>query len=644
MEAQYSYFFNDSGQLYAKPSVNMDIRLSEEKMKIFKQNKISMLLTYLFYTMNKRNILSLEKEIECLLTLIKECCDVYNLALFCKMVLHTRDILFGKGYCDTTYLLIWKLYSYYPDLAFAVMRELLVPRYYKDKHLLKGKRCIGSWKDMKKMCHMIYKKYNIKNHPLIEYACEMIIKQLINDIKNYQNQKFISLLSKWIPREKTKYNWLFRKLAFKFYYMTEYDYNKSIKPQFHVYKNFRKTISTLSKPNHIIETKQCSEDWNSIKLHSITGHNIINYKSSMLMKNNVFVRKNYQKFISQLTDRTSCFKKFYLFARKVYESPHIYNLHQHTVPVSRVIRNYFNEKKSVSLEKNKVHKIILDKIMKQRIEQITHAGSYHFGKYMIFSDFGLSTTTNYNEEFFSSFGVSLLLSQVLHPAYKDKVITFSSYPILMNLRSEPDIYNKLTKLANNCNWNMDSNLYKALNFYIKMIMKGKLDAKSVSDTGLIFISKFDINSASSKNIELVYDNIMKMFENSRVLIGYEDGKLIHYEMPHIIFWNINQDNTYQTGLPMKYITEKNVTLFSGDNLEQLNNLVQYKMYHKKNDIVKHIIKPRPRIISKTRKIDNSHKVQKKTDMARLNSYFFMLKSLNKKQYMDIETYIFDKYF
>jgi hypothetical protein len=150
---------------------------------------------------------SLSKILDDILYLLKtslcECDDTLEIEhyisyfiLLYKLIVYTRDIHEGKGERDLTYMMIEIWYTYFPILAKYMLET--IPENY------------GSWKDLKYFC-----KYT-KNEKCIDYCIELWNNQLEKDILEQEDGK-ISMVSKWIPREKNAFGWLFEKSAIEWY-------------------------------------------------------------------------------------------------------------------------------------------------------------------------------------------------------------------------------------------------------------------------------------------------------------------------------------------------------------------------------------------------------------------------------------------
>ena len=143
------------------------------------------------------------------------------------IITYTRDIRYGKGERDLTYNMIYTLYTFFPIPAVYLIKEIV--------------KTYGSWKDIPRLCNHIKNETSNEN-PLIITLVEMAINQLKKDQK--ENDP-LSNISKWIPKEKSKYGWLFDVFV-KNYYEIASDITNAHRA------NFRKLVS---KMNRKLETR-----------------------------------------------------------------------------------------------------------------------------------------------------------------------------------------------------------------------------------------------------------------------------------------------------------------------------------------------------------------------------------------------------
>jgi hypothetical protein len=182
--------------------------------------------------------------------------------LFC-MVSHTRDIAFGRGERDITYGMIYSWHRVFPILAVVLIKMLVQSSGPNDL-------TYGSWKDIARLCDYIKQETGKDDHNLILTSIEIANRQLHQDIVKLRisGAASISNVSKWIPREKSKYGWLFDMFVKDFYPRMMHnlgdDFEKRMKSFTWHKSKYRKMISELNAHNRITEIKQCQNNWSHI--------------------------------------------------------------------------------------------------------------------------------------------------------------------------------------------------------------------------------------------------------------------------------------------------------------------------------------------------------------------------------------------
>ena len=130
-------------------------------------------------------------------TLIEKSGDIENLILLAKMTLNTRDCA-AKGERDLTYMMLKVWHDYKPEIAYYIFETIMLNTDLKEP--------LGSWKDIKYLCNYIRDATGNKEHPFIDYVVNLTNYHLKQDWDTLvtKTNKNITLLAKWIPREKSK--------------------------------------------------------------------------------------------------------------------------------------------------------------------------------------------------------------------------------------------------------------------------------------------------------------------------------------------------------------------------------------------------------------------------------------------------------
>jgi hypothetical protein len=176
--------------------------------------------------------------------------DDSKIDLLFKLVLYTRDIGKGKGEQLLSYMMLFEFYKIFPNKAYKLL-ELFVWQY-------------GSWRDIPYLCDYISKVSSNNNHPFIIKAINIMNDQLYKDMKKSEKE-VITTAAKWVPREGSKFSWLFTLLMENwtkrytpYLFSTVKTPDQMIKARYKASANYRKVFTILSRRLNLVETKLCN--------------------------------------------------------------------------------------------------------------------------------------------------------------------------------------------------------------------------------------------------------------------------------------------------------------------------------------------------------------------------------------------------
>ncbi len=236
-----------------------------------------------------------------------------------KLIVYIRDISYGLGkynlyyrligvYCktmdkvkylddkneDNTTILYYNMMSYLKNIISSNV-------------ILYNEVPYGSWKDMKYILnHLreIYGEKELLDKEIFKYIIELICFQLKIDIM-FNTKK--SLISKWIPREKSKkFGWQNKYIAISFatecYDLTEY-ISKNIpnKTVMGIYcSNLRRIIAYINKIIETPQINQCNNNWSLINFNNVSKITLNKQKNAFRYQNKYGIIKGNDK------DRLNC--------------------------------------------------------------------------------------------------------------------------------------------------------------------------------------------------------------------------------------------------------------------------------------------------------------------------------------------------
>jgi hypothetical protein len=198
------------------------------------------------------------------------------LTLLYKIIGKTRDIEGGKGEYALSYMMVWTWYTYFPELAKEALTLFVMSPQEPEQPPY------GSWKDIKYFCEYIRVRGATPDHELIRYCIQMTNRQLRKDMELYQDDVFttkrMSLVAKWIPRESSKFGWLYAHLAYDYFPEFLVSVNLTDKTQKERAEKkckaqYRILCATLNRHLDTVQIKQTAKCWADIdhaKTTSIT--------------------------------------------------------------------------------------------------------------------------------------------------------------------------------------------------------------------------------------------------------------------------------------------------------------------------------------------------------------------------------------
>ena len=446
--------------------------------------------------------------------------QAYISTLF-KMLGHTRDIVSGKGEYSLSYMLLYGWYKYYPSLALYALETFVLSE-------SKEAQPYGSWKDIKYFANYCRLKSKNKHHELIEKCVQLINEQLRKDVAS-ENDSDISLCTKWVPREGSKYAWLFKMLA------TNYcKYGGRVETELKgCYMKYRKIISGLNKKIDTVQIKQCGNTWANIDHNKTTSITVSRNKKAFLNIN----KKGEQR--SFLPDRETCADNFKKYIESRIKSGK-------EVKGSRVGLNHFTNEALELIRNNNTESVEADLLNSQwRSNSEQNQG--------LTKMIAMVDTSGSMEGEPLEVALALGIRVAEKSALGKRVLTFSDNPTWHNLEECPNFISMVQKLKT-AEWRMSTNFYKALNLILNTLVTHKIPQQDVDGLVLAIFSDMQINQADrSFSDKSMMTGIQRMYEAAG------------YKCPHILFWNL----TSTSGFPC-LSNENGASMLSGFSPVLLN--------------------------------------------------------------------------
>jgi len=153
----------------------------------------------------------------------------------------------------------------------------------------------------------------------------------------------------------------------------------------------------------------------------------------------------------------------------------------------------------------------------------------------------------------AAIALGILTSEVNHPLFRDRLITFESEPQWVDLHQAKTLVEKV-HIAQKAPWGGSTNIDKAFDLVLQVVEANRLPSEEIPDMIIFSDMQFDSACSCGGDAGTQLQRISRRFE--------EVGKRLTgkpYPTPRIVFWNLRGD-TY--GFPAQANTP-NVQMLSG---------------------------------------------------------------------------------
>lgn len=421
-----------------------------------------------------------------------------------------RNIRGGKGERDIGKTMFKVLNDENPE----VMQKLfdLIPHY-------------GCWDD-------IFKMWDESDVSVQNKFTDIILKQLNEDENNMKDNKSISLLAKWIPRQ-TRQEHIAKHLAFKIF-------SNDVAGNFsHRMKLYRQKIVKLNTYLKTIEIKQCSKKWSDIDPKSVPGRALAKYKNAFLNQNK---SDSAEPRYPEDEDRIKCAQNFRTHMEKVLNGEATVKAVNTRLP-NEIYKNIL-----LNLTASEDSKNINRAQWKMIRDDLKAAGT--FKNMIAMCDFSGSMD---GDPKLVSASLGILFSEICVGSGKNKIMTFDSTPQWIEFPETDDIYVKANILGeSSLGHGLSTDFQKAMELIISDLKKNRTPLDQAPSDLIVFtdmawdeacssseLSSFTLNSYRHHVKTAPWQTHVEMIRESFKRAG-EDmfGEGQGYKMPRIVIWNL----------------------------------------------------------------------------------------------------------
>lgn len=478
---------------------------------------------------------------------------------YVRLILQTRDIIDGKGEYSMSYKLLL-LMAHEEEKCDIMLKTAQKCLFYFVNPLPVAdgnKHPYGSWKDIKKFSHYIY---NIKKsttsckmiqvcNTLIQYCIHLYVLQLELDLEWYMRDDMekISLCAKWVPREKSKYNWLFTRLAKTMFLKNTNHHFHDRSSLSYCYRKLRRLLSSLNHQLDTVEIKQCAGNYSGIDYSKVPSRALKRQHRAFL---NVNQNDKIRTRTSATPDRIIASANYTKYSLKEHtsEPKHLYienNAHRHIME-EHVINGLTAKSSSARCD-----------TQKQWLDYTSNIGIG--GNVISMIDLKLRIV----DRFLMPAAIGITACATHTSSFGKYTFGFDNKTLIDLEQYDDDFCNMVEKIGNRedmCRW--DDNILdvdRVAEIILNHLVEKNIPPNKVEDLTLVNVTVLNITDRTiesfSKSANVVMERIAKL---------YHDTGIKHYGIPykpiHIFYWNI----TYKHRIERRMINE-NMTFFCGYN-------------------------------------------------------------------------------
>jgi Mg-chelatase subunit ChlD len=485
--------------------------------------------------------------------------DTRHLAMLYKLIAHTRDIVSGKGERMLTYAQIYIWHQHFPKLAnFALLS--LVYFIEPDLTINRSKHQYGSWNDIKYFCEAIRQLSNGTTHELIDYA----ISVLANQLKDDTSSEHPSLAARHTPREKSKFAWVFEKLA-----SMMYPFHTSATSQIQLLRARRKAftklrqdiLAPLNRKLDTVQVKMADKEgrWSEINFNHVT---------SKTLRGHPLAWQNLTKTSQtryQRTDRMACASNYAQHLEDATKKDSGAKVHGKRCGTYELVKDALRSRSELDRKR-------IDLQWEDNASQ-----NQALGNFIAMVDTSASMEGDDCVPLYNALGIGIRIAEKAESPFTNRILTFNTTPEWYNLDHCSTFTAKVEHLRR-AKWGGTTNFYTAMELILTAITEAEIHPDEVSNMVLCVLSdmQININGQPAPNstpdhtvmhacyggwTDTMADTITKMYHDAGMRSKFQKP----YVAPHILFWNLRKT----TGFPVTGGT-KNFTMLSGYSAILLN--------------------------------------------------------------------------
>lgn len=367
------------------------------------------------------------------------------------------------------------------------------------------------------------------------FESKLFAEQLIKDKINYDNNETVSLCAKWCPSEKSKYQKKYNIYNKIMYNILDLDLTEETDKK-NKNEYFRKNYLTpLRNKIDIVETKMCKTDWKNINYENVPSIATKKYK-------NAFMKNDEERYMQYLNNVSKGIQKINVTGILPHE----------------LVKYYLEDfDREIDLTIENQWKTILDNMKKSEL----------FNELIAVVDVSGSMFSASNGSIPAQVAIALglLISNCSTGLFKNTVISFHSTPSFHKVTGT-SLKEQILSIIN-ADWGFNTNFEKIADLIIDYGKNNKLENNEMPKK-LVILSDMQFDEAvredndteKGSELELLYNTFSNKFKKN------------DYEVPKMIYWNLNSDNSKSFPVNAKV---KNTAIISGFSEQLLKIFMTY---------------------------------------------------------------------
>ena len=512
---------------------------------------------------------------------VEEIVDLFILAFA------TRNCRGGKGEKDLFIKIFLALYIHFPKTCTDLLKIIPDYGYWKDLVTI-AEKCdkLGTINGIpySDISNPRFHRRNCVKQYLQDDSLKVLAERIIEDwklLKSDEDTTSISLAAKWAPRENGHFE---KKCPHEFNRFIKIissacidDQEIQSKCNKVEYKIYRTVVSKLTKKLDIAEIKMCDGRYGEIDYEKIPSVALNKFRKAhlneLLKKDVPFHQREtgnrYPDNLDRVTGRNNL--KSAIRGMKVkggqlqpHEIVSCYNYSNGNVSIHSMNHSTpsEDEKNLLQVQWNDLR----DKI-------VTNGGR----KLLPIADVSGSMENSLSnvKPIAVSVALSILLSEINHPVFRDRVITFSRNPSWIDLSNETSLKEKIIKVCADTSNCQNTDLIKTFRMILDVAKENNLKTEDIPDlvifSDMQFDSAVDDQRSYTRQRKSTFEIIDEMFKEAGL------------DRPRIIYWNLNTNegvpvsgNTPNTVLLSGYSQSLFKYLVFGEEVKEITPIIIYR--------------------------------------------------------------------